>query len=248
MNCLEIVNLRVSVGGKTLFKGLDMSIPQGAVHAVMGPNGVGKSTLAAVLMGHPSVTVEEGSITYCGQDLLAMDTTARARAGMFLGFQHPVAVPGLKISEYLRSLHTKHHGAALGVKEFRKFIGDLLQDVGLPRTVLARDLNEGFSGGEKKRFELVQLSVISPKLVILDEIDSGLDVDALARVKTIIARASEAGATILIISHYKRLLDLLAPEVVHLLLEGQVVQHGGLELVDAIDKGGYGAFRIGATV
>ena len=247
MNCLEIRGLKVSVAGKQIFESLNLTVPAGAVHAVMGPNGAGKSTLAAVLMGHPAFVVEAGTIAFLGQNLLAMDTTARARAGIFLAFQHPISVPGLKVSEYLKALHGLHHGGELGAKEFRKLVVERLAQVDLPRSVLTRDLNEGFSGGEKKRFELLQLALVEPKLVILDEIDSGLDVDALACVKNVIDAVRAGGATVVIISHYKRLVESLNPEVAHVLLDGHIIESGGMELVNAIDAKGYASHRAGAV-
>lgn len=244
---LEVKNLHVSVGGKTILAGFDLSAKAGEVHAVMGPNGVGKSTLAAVLTGHPAFIVEKGSVTFNGEDVLAMPIYERARKGIFLAFQHPISVPGLKISEYLKNLYSVHKGEEISVRDFRKLMNERLAEVGLNKNVLVRDLNEGFSGGEKKRFELLQLALIQPKLAILDEIDSGLDVDALAVVQTIVSRLRAAGTLVLVITHYKRLLDAVRPDKVHLLIDGSIHQVGDSQLADAIDARGYVAFKPAAA-
>ena len=242
MNLLEVKNITVEVAGKEILKNFSLNLPVGEIHAVMGPNGAGKSTLAAVLTGHPAFKVKEGSIDFDGKNLLEMPVHQRAKAGIFLAFQHPIAVPGLKISEYLKNLYAAHKGVEIGVREFRKICNELLASVGLPKNVLTRDLNEGFSGGEKKRFELLQLSLIEPKLIILDEIDSGLDVDALKAVETIISLAKKRGASVLVITHYKRLLDTVRPDVVHLLAGGSIMKSGNESLANEIDSKGYVPF------
>ncbi len=240
---LEVKNLHVSVGDKPILAGFNLQASAGEIHAVMGPNGVGKSTLAAILTGHPAFRVDKGEVKFNGEDVLSLPIHERARKGIFLAFQHPIAVPGLKISEYLKNLYSVHKGVEISVRDFRKLMNERLAEVGLNKAVLSRDLNEGFSGGEKKRFELLQLALIEPKLAILDEIDSGLDVDALNAVRMIVERLRAKGTLVLVITHYKRLLDEVRPDKVHLLLDGAIRQVGDSQLADAIDARGYVAFK-----
>jgi len=238
-----IKNLHVMVGEKPILKGLDLTAGDGELHALMGPNGIGKSTLAAVLMNHPAFTLTAGTVDLNGQDLLELDTTGRARAGLFLAFQHPIGIPGLRVSEYLKSLYAVHKQIEISVRDFRKIVNGLLELVGLPKTVLTRDLNEGFSGGERKRLELLQLALVEPKLAILDEIDSGLDVDALECVRKVVDALKAKGTTFIVITHYRRLLETVKPDRVHLMLDGRIHQVGGMELADVIDAKGYAYFR-----
>lgn len=245
---LHIKNLTVSVSQKTVLQNFTLTAGAGELHALMGPNGAGKSTLAAVLMGHPAYTVESGSIELDGKDLLELATHERAKAGLFLAFQHPVGIPGLRVSEYLKTLYSIHTGTDISVRDFRKIVMARLEEVGLPKTVLSRDLNDSFSGGERKRLELVQLALVSPKLAILDEIDSGLDVDALTCVQKVVNDLKAKGTTFVVITHYRRLLETVAPDRVHLLLNGSIQQSGGMELADLIDRDGYQELRTQSDV
>jgi len=243
---LKVEKLTARVGDKDILKGLSLEVPAGEIHVVMGPNGVGKSTLGHVLMGNKAYERTGGRIFLDGEDLTEMDTAERARKGLFLAFQYPVSVPGLKVGEYLRNLYSLHHGAQSGggseisVAEFRKIVREKLELLDIERSALGRYLNDGFSGGEMKRLEMLQVALIQPKVAILDEIDSGVDVDAQKTVADAIVRLRETqGTAFVIITHYQRLLNLVKPDRVHVVLDGKVERSGDMSLVTSLEKEGY---------
>jgi Fe-S cluster assembly ATP-binding protein len=237
---LSVQNLHARIGEKEILKGVDLNVPSGEIHVIMGPNGVGKSTLGHVLMGHKSYEQTEGRITLDAQDITESDTAARAKAGLFLAFQYPVAIPGLRVSEYLRNLYCLRHNVQLGVAEFRKIVREKLDMLDIDRSALSRYLNEGFSGGEMKRLEMLQLALIKPKVAILDEIDSGVDVDAQKTVAEAIRKIRDTdGTSFVIITHYQRLLNFVSPDKVHVVLDGKVTRSGDMSLVHALEREGY---------
>lgn len=237
---LSIQNLKVSVEKKEILKGIDLDIPKGEIHVIMGPNGSGKSTLSHTLMASKTYTVQEGHIFLDGQDISDLDTSNRSLKGLFLAFQYPTAIPGLKLSEYLRSLYNIHHNQQLSVSEFRKILKDKLDFLNIERSALSRYLNDGFSGGEMKRLEMLQLMLLKPKVAILDEIDSGVDVDAQKIVgKCILHMAQEFGTSFVIVTHYQRLLNFIQPHRVHIILDGKITKSGDMSLVQALDSQGY---------
>jgi Fe-S cluster assembly ATP-binding protein len=245
---LEIRNLHVSVGEKEILKGLDLAVNKGEIHALMGPNGSGKSTLANVIMGHPSLEVTEGEILFNGQDITGADTDERARMGLFMAFQYPVSIPGVTITKYLRMVmnaHREHRGEPeISLKEFRQTVQAAMELTNVPKEFSSRYLNEGFSGGEKKRLEILQLALQQPQIAVLDETDSGLDIDALnvvAHGVNTVAGGSEMG--VLIITHYQRILHLVQPTRVSIMFEGRIVKEGGPELVTQLEREGYGWIR-----
>jgi Fe-S cluster assembly ATP-binding protein len=242
---LEIRNLHASAGDKEILRGLDLSVSKGEIHALMGPNGSGKSTLANVIMGHPNIEVTEGTITFLGEDITEADPDERSRAGLFMAFQYPVAVPGVTITKYLRTVINAHREAKgeepIPLKEFRTTVQDAMKLTNIPNDFASRYLNDGFSGGEKKRLEMLQLALQQPEVAVLDETDSGLDIDALrivANAVNSVAQQSEMG--VLIITHYQRILHLVQPDFVHVLYNGKIVKEGGPELVEALEAKGYG--------
>jgi Fe-S cluster assembly ATP-binding protein len=243
---LNISNLHAEVDGKAILKGITLTIHPGEVHAIMGPNGAGKSTLAYTLGGRPGYAVTEGSATFDGADLLAMEPHERAATGLFLGFQYPVEIPGVSNLQFLReALNAQRKGRdeePLSGGEFIKLARRQADELGLDPEMLKRPVNVGFSGGEKKRNEMVQMGIIGPKLAILDETDSGLDIDALKAVghgiNTIMRRPDRA---VLLITHYQRLLDYVKPDFVHVLAQGRIVRSGGPELAHELEREGYGA-------
>jgi Fe-S cluster assembly ATP-binding protein len=245
---LEIKNLHVSAGDKQILRGVDLHVRSGEFHALMGPNGSGKSTLANAVMGHPNLEVTEGQILFDGEDITEADPDARAQAGLFMAFQYPVAIPGVTVAKYLRMVMNAHRQARgeqeVSLKEFRKIVEDAMELTRVPREFSSRYLNEGFSGGEKKRMEILQLALLAPRLAVLDETDSGLDIDALntvaAGVNTI-AQGSDMG--VLIITHYQRILHMVKPQFVHIMFDGRIVKEGGPELVAELEKRGYGWIR-----
>lgn len=249
---LEVKGLRVAVGGIEILKGVDLTIREGEVHAIMGPNGSGKSTLAQVLAGHPAYTVLAGTVTYDGKDLLAMAPEERAREGVFLAFQYPVEVRGITNSYFLRSALNairKHRGLPeLDPIDFLQFLEQKLKAIGWDDSMMNRPVNEGFSGGEKKRNEILQLAVLEPRLAILDETDSGLDIDALKTVAETVNRLRNPDRSFLIVTHYQRLLDYITPDVVHVLADGRIVKSGGPELAHELEAKGYDWLRDGAMV
>jgi Fe-S cluster assembly ATP-binding protein len=244
---LEIRNLHVTAEGKQILKGLDLEVEKGRIHALMGPNGSGKSTLANAIMGHPSLEVTEGSITYQGNDITAADPDERARAGLFMAFQYPVAIPGVTVSKYLRMIMNARRAAQgepeLKIKEFSKAAQEAMELVNIPRDFSSRYLNDGFSGGEKKRMEILQLALLRPQIAVLDETDSGLDIDALRTVAEGVNTFTGPEMGVLIITHYQRILHLVQPDAVHVMFEGRIVKEGGPELVTQLEEKGYGWIR-----
>ena len=247
MSLIEIQNLHVRAGEKEILKGLDLSIDKGEIHALMGPNGSGKSTLANVIMGHPNLEVTEGTIVFQGEDITEADPDERARAGLFMAFQYPVSVPGVTVTKYLRTVMNAHREARgedpVPLKEFRKTVEAAMELTEVPREFVSRYLNEGFSGGEKKRMEILQLALQQPNLAVLDETDSGLDIDALKVVAHGVNTLKGPDMGFLIITHYQRILHMVEPSHVHVLYQGRIVKEGGPELVTALEEKGYGWIR-----
>jgi len=231
-------DLRVSIDGKEIVRGVDLEINEGELHAMMGPNGSGKSTLAAALMGHPGYQLS-GEIELDGERVDGLEADERARRGMFLGFQYPVAVPGLSVGSFLRAVLEAQHGEKVKVRPFREELNGVLERLELPPDFVGRSLNDGFSGGEKKRMEIVQLLMIRPRFALLDEIDSGLDIDALKLVAAGIREVTARGTAVLLVTHYQRILDHLRPDRVHVFKRGQIVRAGGVELATELEAHGY---------
>src|SRR3954452_20818921 len=245
---LEIRNLHVRAGEKEILKGLDLKVETGKIHALMGPNGSGKSTLANAIMGHPNLEVTEGEVLFNGEDITDAEPDERARMGLFMAFQYPVAVPGVTVTKYLRTVMNAQRDARgeepVNLKAFRKTVEEAMALTEVPKEFSSRYLNEGFSGGEKKSMEILQLALQKASLAVLDEGDSGLDVDALKVVaKGVNAVTQESDMGILIITHYQRILHLIQPTHVHIMFEGRIVKQGGPELVDVIEKTGYQSIR-----
>jgi len=251
MSTLEIKNLHVTVdtpeGVKEILKGVDLSISSGETHAIMGPNGSGKSTLAYSIAGHPKYTVTEGSITLDGTDVLAMTVDERAKAGLFLAMQYPVEVPGVSVSNFLRTAKTAITGQAPKLRTWVKDVKVSMEALRMDPAFAERNVNEGFSGGEKKRHEILQLELLSPKFAILDETDSGLDVDALRIVSEGVNRVKDnTGLGIMLITHYTRILNYIKPDYVHVFVNGRVAEEGGPELADQLEAEGYDRFLVEA--
>ncbi len=245
---LEIKNLHVSAEDKQILKGVDLFVRSGEIHALMGPNGSGKSTLANAVMGHPGLEITEGTIVFDGVDITEADPDVRARAGLFMAFQYPVAVPGVTVAKYLRTVINAHREArgdeAISLKDFRKTVEAAMALTNVPKEFSSRYLNDGFSGGEKKRMEILQLALQHPKLAVLDETDSGLDVDALKVVSAgVNAVREETALGVLIITHYQRILHLIVPTHAHVMFEGRIVKEGGPEIVEQIENNGYASIR-----
>lgn len=245
---LEIKNLHVSVGDKPILKGLDLSMNAGEVHAIMGPNGAGKSTLSYVLAGREGYTVTEGSVTYDGQDLLALDPEDRAALGVFLSFQYPVEIPGVANATFLKyavNAQRKRRGEAeLDAMQFLKLMREKTKALGMSDEMLKRAVNVGFSGGEKKRNETLQMAVLQPRFAILDETDSGLDIDALRIVAEGVNALRAPDRSMLVITHYQRLLDYIVPDYVHVLAHGRIQRSGGKELALELEERGYRDFGV----
>ena len=243
MSLLEIKNLHASVAGKEILRGIDLTINPGEVHAIMGPNGAGKSTLSAILTGNPQYQVTQGEILYKGKDLLAMKPEQRAWEGLFLSFQYPVEIPGVSMVNFMRTAvnaQREYKGLpALTATEFLKLMREKRAVVQLDNKLANRSVNEGFSGGEKKRNEIFQMAMLDPTLAILDETDSGLDVDALKIVAQGVNDLRSPEKAAIIVTHYQKLLEYVVPDVVHVLKEGRIVRTGGRELVDIIEKEGF---------
>ena len=237
-NLLEISNLHVSVEGTPIIHGLDLVIQLGEIHAIMGRNGSGKSTLANVLMGHPAYEITEGNVLFFGQDITELSVDERARAGMFLSFQYPMTIPGVQVGNFLRKSVSAVSGNKISAKDFRLDLKQKMSQLQIDRTFLSRYVNDGFSGGEKKRMEILQMLMLNPKLAILDETDSGLDVDALRLVSDGINMATK-DAGCLLITHYQRLLDLVKPDVVHVMIDGKIVRTGDAKLALEVENKGY---------
>lgn len=244
-NVLKIENLFAKVEDTEILKGINLEIKEGEVHAIMGLNGSGKSTLSNVLAGNPMYEVSKGKIEYKGKDLLKLSTTDRAKEGIFLSFQNPVELPGVSLNYFLRTCVNKQKSEKgekeLGVREFQKILTEESDKLNFPQKILSRSVNEGFSGGEKKRCEVLQLKLLKPSLVILDEIDSGLDIDALTDVANAINeyKKENKDASFLIITHYKRLLDYIKPDVIHVLIDGKIKMTSDFSLADKLEKEGY---------
>jgi Fe-S cluster assembly ATP-binding protein len=251
---LEIQNLHVNAEDKQILKGVDLNVASGEIHALMGPNGSGKSTLANAVMGHPGLEITEGSIRFDGTDLTEAEPDERSLAGLFMAFQYPVAVPGVTVAKYLRVVMNAHRAARgedpISLKDFRKTVEAAMELTSVPREFSSRYINDGFSGGEKKRMEILQLALQRPKLAVLDETDSGLDVDALKIVSAgVNAVREETGMGVLIITHYQRILHLIEPTHTHVMFEGRIVKEGGPEVVELIESEGYASIRaeVGAS-
>jgi Fe-S cluster assembly ATP-binding protein len=240
---LEIKDLNAGVEGKQILKGINLSISAGEVHAVMGPNGSGKSTLAAVLAGREGYDITSGQVLYCGQDLLEMDPEERAREGLFLAFQYPVEIPGVNSTYFLKAALNeirKHKGQPeLDAMEFLTLVKDKMKLLELSEDLLRRSVNEGFSGGEKKRNEIVQMAVLEPQLCVLDETDSGLDIDALKVVAKGVNAMRSKERSFVVVTHYQRLLNYIVPDYVHVLVSGRIVKSGGPELALELEEKGY---------
>ena len=245
MSQLEIKNLHVNIEDKEILKGLSLSINQGEIHAIMGPNGTGKSTLAYTLMGHPNYTVTEGEIIFKGQNVLKLEPDERSRAGIFLAFQYPVAIPGVTVANFLRTAINARRRAVnsedkgMPIPEFRKMLKEKMTMLKMDQAFAGRYLNDGFSGGEKKRAEILQLATLKPEIAILDETDSGLDIDALRIVAEGVNALSGPELGVLVITHYQRLLNYIKPQFVHVMLDGRIVESGGADLALHLEDAGY---------
>jgi len=240
---LQIENLHASAGEMEILNGVNLTVHHGEIHALMGPNGSGKSTLASVLMGSPVYKVNEGRILYKGEDVTAAPPTERGAAGMFLAFQHPEAIPGVSVIQFLRQALSNRTGADLTVLELRLKVMDAMKGLGMDSSFADRYLNEGFSGGERKRNEVLQMAVLLPELAIMDETDSGLDIDALRTVADGVNNLTGPERGFLIITHYQRLLDYITPDHVHIFMDGRVIQSGGAKLAAKLEEEGYDSFR-----
>lgn len=244
---LKIENLHASIGDKEILKGINLTVGKGEVHAIMGPNGSGKSTLSSVLVGHPNFEVTEGSVTFEGEDILELEPEERAHLGLFLSFQYPVEIPGVSMVNFMRAALNERRKAAgldpLPAADFLKLMKQKRELVELDNKLASRSVNEGFSGGEKKRHEVLQLGLLKPKFAIMDETDSGLDVDALRIVSDGINRYQyETNGGIMMITHYKRILNYVNPDFVHVFAKGRIVETGGAELADTLESSGYDQF------
>ena len=241
---LEIRNLYVRAGEKEILRGLDLTVSKGQIHALMGPNGSGKSTLANAIMGHPGLEVTDGQVLFKGEDITDADPDERARMGLFMAFQYPVSVPGVTVTKYLRTVLNAQREARgeepIPLKDFRQSVESAMQLTNVPKEFSRRYLNEGFSGGEKKRMEILQLAIQRPEMAILDETDSGLDIDALRIVANGVNAVAGPDMGVLIITHYQRILHLVQPSYVHVMYQGRIVKEGGPELVDELEAKGYG--------
>ena len=249
MSELSIRNLHVSINGKEILKGVDLTVRQGEVHALMGPNGTGKSTLAYALMGHPSYEVTEGEAIFKGQNILELEPDKRSHLGIFLAFQYPVAIPGVSMANFLRTALNAQRKAAnpqdkgVPVPEFRKLLKERMDLLKMDHNFAGRYLNEGFSGGEKKRAEILQMAALHPEIAILDETDSGLDIDALRIVSEGVNALKGSELGVLVITHYQRILNYVKPEFVHIMLGGRVVESGGPDLALHLEEHGYDWLR-----
>ena len=253
MSVLEIKDLHVSVetdqGTKQILRGVDLTINEGEIHAIMGPNGSGKSTLAYTIAGHPKYHVDSGSILLDGAEVLTMSVDERARAGLFLAMQYPVEIPGVTVTNFLRTAKTAIDGEAPAIRTWIKDVRESMVRLRMDKSFAERNVNEGFSGGEKKRNEILQLELLKPKFAVLDETDSGLDVDALKIVSEGVNRAkANTGLGILLITHYTRILRYIEPDFVHVFVNGRIAEQGGRELADRLEDEGYDRFLTGTNV
>ena len=240
---MKIEDIQAKIGDKEILKGLNLELEAGKVHAIMGPNGAGKSTLSKTIVGHYDVEITAGDITYKGKSIIDMDAEERALNGIFLSFQHPVEIPGVNNAYFLRTAlnaKLKHEGKEeLNAAEFLRKMKSHLADLGMKSDMISRSLNEGFSGGEKKRNEILQMLILEPEVIILDEIDSGLDIDALRQVSEGINKMKDGKRTFLVITHYSRILDYIEPDYIHVLKDGQIIKTAGSELVAQLEEHGY---------
>src|ERR1700727_1293397 len=241
---LEIRDLHVRIEVREILRGVNLDISRGEVHALMGPNGSGKSTLASTLLGHPSYEIPEGTITVKGEDITEAEPHERARAGLFLAFQYPVAVPGVSVANFLRMAINAKREEPIKVKEFGAQVSRAVNMRDVDRSFTSRHLNDGFSGGEKKRAEILQMAMLAPEIAVLDETDSGLDIDALRTVAEGVRKLHlDQGLGCLIITHYQRILDYIKPEFVHVMMDGRIVLEGGNEVVERLEREGYDRIR-----
>ncbi|MGD0177260.1 MAG: Fe-S cluster assembly ATPase SufC [Candidatus Bathyarchaeia archaeon] len=249
---LEIKDLHVSIAGKQILKGVNLKVTQGEVHAVMGPNGSGKSTLANTLMGHPKYKVDSGDILVNGESILSLTPDARAKKGLFLAFQYPLEISGVPLAQFLRSAYRAMKGDAqktpdakgvggemISALAFKKKLEEKLKEVDMDPSFAKRYLNEGFSGGEKKRAEVLQMAILQPAIAIMDETDSGLDIDAVRKVAEVVARMAGPEMGVLLITHYQRILDYIKPQFVHVMVDGRIFRSGGPELAKMLEERGY---------
>jgi Fe-S cluster assembly ATP-binding protein len=249
MSQLEIKDLHVAIDGKTILQGVDLVAGQGEVHAIMGPNGTGKSTLAYALMGHPSYTVTRGEVLFQGQNLLELEPDARSRLGLFLAFQYPVAIPGVTVANFLRTALNARRRAVnrddkgIPLPEFRKLLTEKMKMLKMDPVFAGRYLNDGFSGGEKKRAEILQMATLEPEIAILDETDSGLDIDALKVVAEGVNALTGPSMGAIVITHYQRLLNYIKPDFVHVMMGGRIVESGGPDLAVSLEERGYDWIR-----
>jgi Fe-S cluster assembly ATP-binding protein len=249
MSVLEIRNLHVSIDGKEILKGVDLTVKQGEVHALMGPNGTGKSTLAYTLMGHPSYEATEGEVWFKGQNILELEPDQRSHLGLFLAFQYPVAIPGVTVANFLRTaINAKKRAETaddkgITIPEFRRVLKDKMDLLKMDHSFAGRYLNEGFSGGEKKRAEVLQMAALTPEIAVMDETDSGLDIDALRIVSEGINTLRGPGLGVLVITHYQRILNYIKPDFVHIMLDGKIVETGGADLALHLEEHGYDWIR-----
>ena len=246
MSELLIKDLHVNIEEKAILNGVNLRVPQGEVHAIMGPNGTGKSTLANTILGHPSYAVTGGEILFKGQNILDLSTDERSRLGLFLAFQYPVSIPGVTVANFLRTALNarkraeKHEDKGIAIPEFRKLLKEKMDELKIDSSFAGRYLNDGFSGGEKKRVEVLQMAVLQPEIAILDEIDSGLDIDAMRIVSEGVNLLREKqNLGVLVITHYQRLLNYIQPDVVHVMMDGKIVESGGPELAVHLEEHGY---------
>ncbi|MBI2547067.1 MAG: Fe-S cluster assembly ATPase SufC [Candidatus Aenigmarchaeota archaeon] len=240
MNSLEIKDLHASINGKKILNGIDLNIKQGEVHALMGPNGSGKSTLSYVLMGHPKYKIERGQIIFNGEDISKMTPDKRAKLGLFLGFQYPVEVSGITLKNFLWTAYKSLNGNGTSYVDFNEALEEKIKLLRMDKSFISRYLNEGFSGGEKKKAEVLQLLVLKPRIAIMDEIDSGTDVDALKIVSNGLKKIVENKTSVLLITHYQRILNYVKPDFVHVMIDGKIVKSGDHNLAKEIEEKGYG--------
>ncbi len=241
---LEVRNLHVRTEDREILRGVDLKIGRGELHALMGPNGSGKSTLANTIMGHPSYEVTDGEILWDGEDITQAEPHERSRAGLFLAFQYPVSIPGVSVANFLRMAINARREEPINVKEFRAQLQHSIDLLDVDRSFTSRHLNDGFSGGEKKRAEILQMAMLRPEVAVLDETDSGLDIDALRTVaEGVVKLHAEQGLGALIITHYQRILHYIKPQFVHILMDGRMVMEGGPELVERLEREGYDPIR-----
>ena len=240
---LEIEGLKASVEGKDILHGIDLTVTQGETHALMGPNGSGKSTLANVIMGRPGYVVTGGDVRFKGESVLKLTADKRAERGLFLAMQYPVEVPGVSVVNFLRTAYTAVKGGETSALAFRKHMKEKMNTLGIEDAMVNRYLNQGFSGGEKKRNEILQLAVLEPEIAILDETDSGLDIDSLKQVATGVAQLVGPNLGVLLVTHYQRILNYITPDFVHVMMNGRIVKSGGKELATELEQKGYEEIR-----